>query len=94
MTIVQKEIKTIYSIRLSEEEMREALSKSRLIDNEEQKEFMENFKNILYRGESQLRTRAIEDIVRHLNFDGVVNFGFWDDAKSEYRMTVYNWGAR
>lgn len=92
MTIVQKEIKTIYSIRLNEEEIREALSKSRLIDQKEQEDFMKHFKNILYRGENQLRTRALEDIVRTLEFDGIVNFGFWDNAKNEYRMTVYNWG--
>ena len=93
MTVVQKEIKTIYHIHLTVEDMKEALYKSLIIKQDQQEEFIKRFKNILWNGEDNLKTRALQEIVRILGFDGIVNYGFWNNNKSDYRMSVYNWGA-
>ena len=93
MTVVQKEIKTIYHIHLTEDDMKEALAKSKLIHADDKEEFMKRFKNILWSGIDQLKTKALNEIVYHLGFDGIINYGFWEEKKSHYKMTVYNCGA-
>lgn len=106
MTITSKEVKTIYSIRFTFNDFTKAFDQYEkdplkgvgeyanafkgLTVHDSLKDFENAFKKFTH---SINHTHTINYIVkRFFKFDGVENYGFYDENKDNYRMSVYNYG--
>lgn len=106
MTITQKEVRTIYSIRFTLDDYIKAFElylKHPLKDigeydgafnglstDSEKEDFEKNFKAW---GHGKYHTATIRFIVKqYFKFDGIENYGFYEESKDSYKMSVYNYG--
>lgn len=109
MVKVSAEVKTTYSIKVYWNDIVEVIKSKPLFGFEEFEGVdidtitMEQLKKkmewlgtpslLLPTEESRKKTSAVEEMVRKLGFDGVVNYGYFDDKKQVLELSVYNWGA-
>ena len=98
MKITSAEVKTMYALEISYLDFANIFiaaenSISRL-DSEFADFDLKNrtIGNIRHCFETLHKAEDIQYIVRKLGFDGVSNYGYYNDRKDVYRMTAYNHG--
>ena len=98
MKITQSEVKTIYTIDIQFKDFAEIFCKAKTDEWRHSSEFgefnlgdttmgnlQECFKNLR-------EVKSIQYLVRKLGFDGVENYGYYNDRKGVYTMVVYDSG--